>query len=409
MPQMAKLDASGLGRKDDGTLVNPSLDNQYRVAHTYIDKGNPHLEGDEFSGWLATGGRTIGMTGGIRPRSYIHPIGTTLPAYVVLVTAHVAGDYANPWHDVIDDRAGMIRYWGDAKYSDRVKACDAFPGNRCLKAIYDELLVGDRTILPPILHFSRPRTGQLLFNGLCALEAMELTWFEDCGRPIRNYRYGLSILDNEFVSVGWRKSRAVATSKDSLMDGSPAAWQDYVRGRTRRRQLWKANVRSTEAQLPKIGSTDHKVLQQLFELSPKQFEAVIVAVFREMKTVEHSITQTRYVNDSGFDFFGSFTMPLPVGYEVPLRGEVKRWKQGVGVGEVSRLVARLRRGEYGIFVTTSYYSRQAQEEVLEDAYPVKLFAGIDLVGFLRELKLVKGDQLNNEWLAAVFHDGAASS
>jgi hypothetical protein len=41
-------------------------------------------------------------------------------------------------------------------------------------------------------------------------------------------------------------------------------------------------------------------------------------------------------------------MPLPVGYEVPLRGEVKRWTQGVGVGEVSRLVARLRRGEYGI-------------------------------------------------------------
>ncbi|MGA8622719.1 MAG: hypothetical protein WB660_29880 [Candidatus Sulfotelmatobacter sp.] len=50
-------------------------------------------------------------------------------------------------------------------------------------------------------------------------------------------------------------------------------------------------------------------------------------------------TATRYVNDSGFDFFGSFTKPLPVGYEVPLRGEVKRWKQGVGVGEVSRLVA----------------------------------------------------------------------
>jgi len=27
----------------------------YRVAHTYIDKGNPHLDGDEFSGWLAIG------------------------------------------------------------------------------------------------------------------------------------------------------------------------------------------------------------------------------------------------------------------------------------------------------------------------------------------------------------------
>jgi len=38
----------------------------YRVAHTYIDKGNPHLDGDEFSGWLAIDKRTIGMVGGIR-------------------------------------------------------------------------------------------------------------------------------------------------------------------------------------------------------------------------------------------------------------------------------------------------------------------------------------------------------
>lgn len=383
---------------------NAASENQYRVAHTYTDKGNPHLEGDEFSGWLAINGHTIGMTGGIRPRSLVREIGIVLPAYVVLVTAHIAGDYANPWHDVIDERAGVIRYWGDAKYSDRGKSCDAFAGNRCLKAIYDELLVGDRSILPPILHFSRRSAGQLVFNGLCALEMMELTWFEDRGRPIRNYRYDLAILDTEYVNVEWLRSRVMAASKQSLMAGAPDAWRDYIRGRTRRRQIWKAHVRSSEAQLPKSGSTDEKILHQLVSLSPKQFECVIVALFREMKTVEHAIMQTRYVNDSGFDFFGTFTMPLPVGYEIPLRGEVKRWKQGVGVGEVSRLVARLRRGEYGIFVTTSYYTRQAQEEVLEDAYPVKLYAGIDLVRFLRELKLVSGDRLKEEWLAAISFD-----
>ena len=32
---------------------------QYRVAHTYADKGNPHLKDDEFSSWLAINGRTI--------------------------------------------------------------------------------------------------------------------------------------------------------------------------------------------------------------------------------------------------------------------------------------------------------------------------------------------------------------
>jgi HJR/Mrr/RecB family endonuclease len=375
--------------------------NCYRVAHAYTDKGNPHLDGDEFSGWLAVEGRTIGMTGGIRPRSYLHLTGTQLPAYVVLVTAHIAGDYANPWDDIIDERAGIIRYWGDAKFAERKRMYDTFPGNRCLKAIYDELLIGDRSILPPILHFSRPSSGRLVFNGLCALETLELTWFEDAGRPIRNYRFGLSILDEEFVNVNWLRCRTIAKEKATILDGAPQAWMDYVRGRTRRRQIWKARVLTTQAQLPKPGSGDERVLEQLGKLSPREFEAVIVALFREMKTVEHSITGTRYVNDSGFDFLGSFTMPLPVAYEVPIRGEVKRWKQAVGVGEVSRLVARLRRGEYGIFVTTSYYTRQAQEEVLEDAYPVKLFAGVDLVRFFRELKLIAGDHLREEWLSAV--------
>jgi Restriction endonuclease AspBHI N-terminal len=93
--------------------------NIYRVAHSYVDKGNPHLAGDEFSGWLAIDGRTIAMTDGIRPRSYIHKIGIRLPAYVVLVTAHIVGDHANPWEDIIDERAGVIRYWGDAKFSTR--------------------------------------------------------------------------------------------------------------------------------------------------------------------------------------------------------------------------------------------------------------------------------------------------
>lgn len=320
------------------TLVNDvASGNKYRVAHSYTDKGYPHLAGDEFSGWLAIDGRTMGMTGGIRPRSYLHQIGTPLPAYIVLVTAHIAGDYPNPWDDVIDERAGVIRYWGDAKFASRGKTCDAFTGNRCLKRVYDELLIGDRSLLPPILHFSRPNSGRLVFTGLCALETMELTWFEDGGRPIRNYRYGFSILDEEFVCVDWLRSRTTATNKTALMNGAPLAWIDYVRGRTRRRQLWKARVLSKQAQLPAVGSDNERILEQLINLAPKDFEAVIVALFREMKTVEHSITGTRYVNDSGFDFFGSFTMPLPVGYEVPLRGEVKRWKQGVGVGEVSRL------------------------------------------------------------------------
>jgi Restriction endonuclease len=106
---------------------------------------------------------------------------------------------------------------------------------------------------------------------------------------------------------------------------------------------------------------------------------------------------------------GANTIKAAVGYEAPLRGEVKRWKQAVGVGEVSRLVGRLRRSEYAIYVRTSYYTRQAQEEVLEDAYPVKLFADVDLILFFRELRLIVGDHLGQDWLTAVLSSSEATS
>ena len=137
-----------------------------------------------------------------------------------------------------------------------------FRGNRCIKSIYDHLLVGDRTMLSAYSSFLHgPQLASLVFNGLCALETADLTWFEDRGRPIRNYRYSLSILDEEFVNVDWLRSRVVATSKSELMEGAPESWADYIRGRTRRRQLWRTHVRRTEAQQPRRGSSDEGVLQ----------------------------------------------------------------------------------------------------------------------------------------------------
>jgi Restriction endonuclease len=76
-------------------------------------------------------------------------------------------------------------------------------------------------------------------------------------------------------------------------------------------------------------------------------------------------------------------------------------RTSVGPKDASRLVARLGRGQYGLFVTTSYFTRQAQEEVLADRYPTRLLAGADLIGMMRELRITRGDQLSPTWLRAV--------
>ena len=65
------------------------------------------------------------------------------------------------------------------------------------------------------------------------------------------------------------------------------------------------------------------------------------------------------------------------------------------------MVARLSRGQYGIFVTTSYFTKQTQEEVLEDRYPTTLVAGADLVRIMRELRIARGAEIRPAWLHAV--------
>jgi hypothetical protein len=47
----------------------------------------------------------------------------------------------------------------------------------------------------------------------------------------------------------------------------------------------------------------------------------------------------------------------------------------VSAEDLARVVARLQRGWIGVYVTTGTFSRAAQEEMVEDAYPVVLVNG----------------------------------
>ncbi len=287
-----------------------------------------------------------------------------------------------------------------------MEALDQFPGNRGLRDAFNQVLDSQMALVPPILRFTKRTTGVLRFNGLCVLDRLELTWFEDHGRPVRNYRAHLTILDEEFVDVAWLHSRMTAESKADLGGLGPHAWRRYQDGVIDRLRVWAPLVRATSSQLPPAGSGDASLLSQLVSLTPTSFEAAVVAIFRELDEVRHNITRTRPTADGGFDFFGSFTLPPPIQYDIPFRGEAKRYARSTAVGpkDVSRLVARLTRGQYGIFVTTSYFTKQTQEEVLEDHYPTHLVARSDLVRIMREMRIARGAQISPAWLRSVQTD-----
>ncbi len=203
--------------------------------------------------------------------------------------------------------------------------------------------------------------------------------------------------------MAWLQSRMTASSKGEL------ARSDRVPGG----DIRTASSTDFACGLPRFGQQprnfqpsgtgDASLLTQLVSLTPTGFEAAVVLIFRELDEVRHNITRTRPTADGGFDFVGSFTLPPPIQYEIPFLGEAKRYARTTAVGpkDVSRLVARLARGQYGIFVTTSYFTKQTQEEVLEDRYPTTLVAGADLVRIMREMRIARGSEISPIWLASV--------
>jgi hypothetical protein len=194
-----------------------------------------------------------------------------------------------------------------------------------------------------------------------------------------------------------------AEARADLDGPAPAAWRRYKDGVIDRLKVWTPLVRPTSAQLPAIGTPDAHLLSQFSQLTPTGFEAAVVSLLGRLDEVRHNITRTRPTADGGFDFVGSFTLPPPIQYDVPFLGEAKRYARTTAVGpkDVSRLVARLGRGQYGLFVTTSYFTKQAQEEVLEDRYPAHLLAGADLVRIMRQMKLTRGGEISPSWLRTV--------
>lgn len=377
------------------------MTNAYKLGVEYKDTGSSTNPDDQFLRILNIPGSGMRNTPGIRPFKFLN-LKLPVHAYIVLVThERSASPAANPWEDSVDLHAGRIIYWGDAKHDPR-RGLDDFLGNRALRAAFDLVLTDDRVLIPPILHFSKPRPGLVRFNGLCVFDRLELTWFEDHGHPVRNYRAHLTVLDVDEVEIDWLHRRVRAASDQSLQWDGPAAWRRYQAGEVERLQVWAPEIRSREVQLPSEGSAAAQVLDQLVSLSPAVFEGAVVSLFQQVDVV-HQISQTRLTADGGFDFEGSFKLPPPLEYAIDFRGEVKRYARRTAVGpkDVSRLVARLGRGQYGLFVTTSYFTRQTQAEVLEDRYPTRLFAGADVVRFMRELRIVKGSQIAPQWLAAI--------
>ncbi len=340
------------------------------------------------------------------------PDGPRRPVIAIRSSPWKAGHVSNPWHDEFDLDHGHVRYYGDHK-----PATDGLPGstvgNRVLLEAWGAhagTSTAVRELAPSLLLFRSKIVndggrsivkGHVEFCGVAVIERLEHVVQRDpvTGRSFPNIVLDLAVLDlaetGDTVDMRWiddRRDPALTVAQTARY--APAAWRRWVaQGRAAiprvRRRVVSSRVKTADEQLPVAGSADARVLDRLyafFDGRKHAFEMLAARVAAQVLSGSGAVYRdgwlTRAGGDGGMDFVGRLDVGSPTS-NTPLvvLGQAKcvAPRSSIGPDQVARVVARLRRGWIGVFVTTGVFSRQAQIEIVDDQYPLVLVNGRVLV------------------------------
>ncbi len=119
--------------------------------------------------------------------------------------------------------------------------------------------------------------------------------------------------------------------------------------------------------------------------SDREFEFAAVEIVQLMDPRFSELTVTQRFRDGGRDATGSYRVGHD-DHQIHLSAivEAKLWKEDydVGVKPMSRLISRIRHRDIGVFVTTSCFNKQVQQELIDDNHPVILVSGGDIARIL---------------------------
>lgn len=343
--------------------------------------------------------------------------GPRRPAIIVRSSPWKAGSQSTPWHDEFDLDHGHIRYFGDHKPA-TVGPIGVTPGNRALLEAWQLHQSSDadaRAAAPPLLVFAaRPEfsggrridKGYLDFSGVAIIERLEYVVQRDpkSGRSFPNLVVDLNVVRlDEHDELDWRwiddRRDPYMTSVESLRR-APESWRTWVRrGRLAlpsiRRRVLSSRILNKAEQLPDPGTADAAVLRQVYQFFDDRkhaFELLASRIAGDVMGARGGTYTdgwlTRSGGDGGMDFVGRLDVGPGIG-STPLvvLGQAKCISpdSSISPDQVARLVARLRRGWVGVFVTTGTFSKQAQVEIIDDQYPVVLVNGRRLADVVRRL------------------------
>jgi hypothetical protein len=362
----------------------------------------------------------------------------SFPAILISSSPHSRGTEWNPWHDVFEPDLGYIRYFGDAKKPGNPALA---PGNKVLLDQLSRHTSGDKKIratASPLIFFERVAVegrayGNIKFQGYGVLEKAELvTQYNPGIGYFTNYVFQFAVLslsdEDEEVDWNWINSRRDAsTDLKASLGLAPVSWQKFVsqgiqKIESFRRRASLAKVESQQSQMPKQGSREEKCLKTIYDFytsaGKHRFELLASRVVMSLVNSNGgNYTEgwvTRGSGDGGVDFVGKVRVGAAfASVDVVVLGQAKcesldKPTNGVAL---ARTVARLKRGWIGAYVTTSYFSKQSQIEVIEDSYPLVKVSGLtlaletqklaeiggfrDVIGFLESLEIEYPNSIQN--------------
>lgn len=334
-----------------------------------------------------------------------------------------AGHETNPWHDEFDLDHGHVRYFGDHKPG-TVGLPGTTKGNRLLleaARLHAGTSRQERLLAPPLLLFRSVTVhregravlkGHVEFCGAAIIERLEHVVQRDpeTGRSFPNLALDLAVVsggDVDGIDLRWIDDRRdPELNAEQALRHAPETWARWVKqGRVAipgvRRRVLASAVRSSKEQQPVQGSPEDRVLQQVYGFYDGRKHAfellasrVAAEVLRESGARYREGWLSRSSGDGGVVFIGRIDMgSLAASTPVVVLGQAKCIlpTSSISPEQVARVVARLRRGWIGVYVTTGSFSRQAQVEIIDDQYPVVLISGGTLATAVRQMAQANHD------------------
>jgi restriction endonuclease Mrr len=109
------------------------------------------------------------------------------------------------------------------------------------------------------------------------------------------------------------------------------------------------------------------------------------------------------VRDGGRDVIGFYRVgKTPCLTRLTVYAEAKKWSGSVGVKPVARLISRIKHRDIGVFITTSWYDKQIQQELIDDKHPVILVSGKEIISILKENDINTVEKIE-KWLQNVLN------